>query len=104
MGLNYYFDGDSAAKERKDAYEKFLNELKLCKEGKRDFTMIVKDPLANSWIFSPHEPDERLKIEKYTRSKEENEDLGILDMKTEDYSSDLTTINEGEKEEEENES
>lgn len=101
MGLNYYFDGDSAAKERKEAYEKFINELKLCKDGKRDFTLIVKDPLANSWIFSPNEPDERLKQEKYTRSEEENEELGLLDMKTENYSSDLQTINEGDKEEDE---
>ncbi len=31
------------------------------------------------------EPDERLEVTQYERSHEQNEELGLLDMKTEDY-------------------
>lgn len=52
------------------------------------FTFILSDPLANSFIYSPHGDatlDAKMKIEKYDRTQEENEDLGLLDMNTDNY-------------------
>lgn len=43
--------------------------------------------VANSYIqnlFAP-DPDPQLHIENYERSWEQNEELGLNDMKTEDY-------------------
>ena len=55
--------------------------------GKKPFTLILKDPMANSWIHSPYapSPDPRLKITRYTRTTEEDDELGLLDMKVDDY-------------------
>ncbi len=35
-------------------------------------------------VYAP-DPDPEMKIEKYTRTFEQNEDLGLNDMKTEGY-------------------
>ena len=45
--------------------------------------------MANSWIFSPSDEgpalDPAVTREHYDRSDAENGDLGLLDMKTENY-------------------
>lgn len=45
------------------------------------------DPTSNSYIqnFNAPEPDPNLIIEEYERTFEENEELGLNDMKTENY-------------------
>jgi len=47
----------------------------------------MEDPVANSYVqsFTAPEPDPNLTIDYYERSWEENEDLGINSMQTEDY-------------------
>lgn len=79
--------GDSMTYQRKMNTESFFSKLDDCISGTVEFTIILKDPLANSWIYSPFEEgkDERLKVEEYERSYEDNEELGINDMKTENY-------------------
>jgi zinc finger protein len=50
----------------------------------------LEDPLANSYVqdlYEP-EPDPRLSSEEYLRTEEEEEDLGLRDMKTEGYEAD----------------
>ena len=53
------------------------------------FTLIIDDPISNSFVFSiNHENpdnDKQMIIEEYERNWEQNEDLGINDMKTENY-------------------
>lgn len=51
-------------------------------------TLILDDPAGNSYVQSLGEGDaldEALTIEKYERSFEQNEELGLNDIKTENY-------------------
>lgn len=60
------------------------------KNAERPFTLILDDPLANSYIqnlYAP-DPDPNMVIELYDRSFEQNEDLGLNDMKVEGYEED----------------
>nr|BAN21185.1 zinc finger protein [Riptortus pedestris] len=50
-------------------------------------TLVLDDPAGNSYIQSltAPDPDPSLKITRYERTFDQNEDLGLNDMKTEDY-------------------
>ena len=53
------------------------------------FTLILDDPLANSYlqnIYAP-DPDPNMTTELYERTFEQNEELGLNDMKVEGYGS-----------------
>ncbi len=76
-------ESDSADSERQLTFRAFLQRLEGLKERKESFTLIIHDPMANSWIFSPVQPpqtDAHLTVEQYTRSAEEDIDLGLADM------------------------
>jgi zinc finger protein len=77
------FVGDSSEENYKSNFAKFIGELQECKEGKRPFTLIFRDPLANCFIQNPHHPnpDPIVTVEEYERTLEENEDLGLNDIK-----------------------
>ena len=50
----------------------------------------MDDPLANSYLqnlYAP-DPDPNMEIENYDRSWEQNEELGLNDMKVEGYEED----------------
>eukprot|EP00640_Fibrocapsa_japonica_P002029 CAMPEP_0113942456 /NCGR_PEP_ID=MMETSP1339-20121228/8169_1 /TAXON_ID=94617 /ORGANISM="Fibrocapsa japonica" /LENGTH=526 /DNA_ID=CAMNT_0000946943 /DNA_START=73 /DNA_END=1653 /DNA_ORIENTATION=+ /assembly_acc=CAM_ASM_000762 len=73
--------------------DRFLQKLEDVKNGKvLPFTLEVKDPLANSFI-GPRRDDTRgnirddplIQVEEYERSFQENEDLGLHDINTENY-------------------
>jgi zinc finger protein len=51
------------------------------------FTLILDDPLGNSYLQNPYAPDNdpNMKVEEYERTFEQNEELGLNDIKTEDY-------------------
>lgn len=51
------------------------------------FTVILDDPMANSFVQSLYapDPDPQLHEEEYERSFEQNEELGLNDIKTENY-------------------
>lgn len=55
--------------------------------GNRKFKFILKDPLGHSFLQNPYHPDEdpRGKRALYKRSEEEDDMLGITDMKVEGY-------------------
>lgn len=57
------------------------------REGKRKFTLILTDPLSHSFFSNPYspDPDKRLKIEFRPRTFYENEELGLNDIKVENY-------------------
>ncbi|KAK6540490.1 nucleolar zinc-finger protein [Orbilia ellipsospora] len=81
---------DSMTVEEKYRWEKFFDGLKKAREGKVEFTVILEDPLAASYLqnlYAP-DPDPNMTIEDYERTEEQNEDLGLNDMVLEGYGSD----------------
>uniref|UniRef100_A0A8C8J0P7 Zinc finger protein 259 n=1 Tax=Oncorhynchus tshawytscha TaxID=74940 RepID=A0A8C8J0P7_ONCTS len=55
--------------------------------GEMDVHVVLDDPAGNSYlqnVYAP-DPDPEMTTEKYTRTFEQNEDLGLNDMKTEGY-------------------
>ena len=80
--------GDSAMN---DDINNFITKLRELQQLKQKFTLILDDPLSNSFIFpigDNNENDTRLKKEEYERTFEQNEELGINDMKVENYEED----------------
>lgn len=61
----------------------FLAKLNELKEGNKPFTLILDDPLSNCFIYNPIAPEEdpQIQVEVYDRTEEQNDDLGISDMK-----------------------
>lgn len=76
--------GDSMTAKNKTAWTNFFSDLDRAIRGDMKFSIIMEDPLANSYIQSMTAPmpDPQLKAENYERSPEEEEDLGLLDMRT----------------------
>lgn len=75
------------------AFENFLKKLKDVKTAERPFTVILDDPLANSYLqnlYAP-DPDPNMTIESYDRTWDQNEELGLNDMKVEGYEEDAAT-------------
>ena len=52
-----------------------------------EFTLILDDPAGNSYMQNVYAPEEdpELTIETYERSFEQNDELGLNDMKVEGY-------------------
>ncbi|GJE91067.1 zf-ZPR1-domain-containing protein [Phanerochaete sordida] len=78
------------AKTDDGAFEKFLSKLKAVKAAEHPFTLILDDPLANSYLqnlYAP-DPDPNMTTEEYERTWEQNDDLGLNDMKVEGYEGD----------------
>ncbi|KAF9522886.1 ZPR1 zinc-finger domain-containing protein [Crepidotus variabilis] len=89
--------GDASDKEDAAKMEKFFSGLKAVKNADRPFTIILDDPLANSYIqnlYAP-DPDPNMVIELYDRSFEQNEDLGLNDIKVEGYEEGMKQKDEG---------
>ncbi|KAM3955722.1 zinc finger protein Zpr1 [Aphomia sociella] len=68
---------------------RFIDKLTEVLEGKRTVTIVLDDPAGNSYVQSlnddPTVPDDGVKISRYERTFEQNEELGLNDMKTEGY-------------------
>ena len=87
------FSGDSSTTEDHNSFHSFLSKLKEVKSGSRPFTLILDDPLSNSYLqnlYAP-DPDPNMTTELYARTEEQNDDLGLLDMKVEGYENDVET-------------
>ncbi|KAL1959138.1 hypothetical protein VTO42DRAFT_2925 [Malbranchea cinnamomea] len=79
--------GDSMSASEKAIWDRFFSRLDSAINGDLKFTIVLEDPLANSYVqnlYDP-EPDPCIKIEDYTRTEEEEDELGLKDMKTEGY-------------------
>ncbi|KAH9839907.1 zf-ZPR1-domain-containing protein [Rhodofomes roseus] len=84
------------ARRGDDKFEEFLARLKAVKSAERPFTVILDDPLANSYLqnlYAP-DPDPNMTIETYDRTWEQNEQLGLNDMKVEGYEEDAAEESE----------
>lgn len=87
LSKSEFFLGDSAEKSKKDHFNQILNHLKDFMSGKEPFTLILDDPASNSFIQNNYAPDEdpKLTLTMYDRTESQDEELGIDDMKTENY-------------------
>ncbi|XP_011882818.1 PREDICTED: zinc finger protein ZPR1 [Vollenhovia emeryi] len=81
------FTGDSSDSETVKRMDTFIAQLGKILDGQRKVTLILDDPAGNSYVQSLTDdgPDDRLKITKYDRSFEQNEELGLNDIKVENY-------------------
>lgn len=78
---------DSSAGEDEANFGDFLKGLKECMSAQRQFTLILDDPVSNSYLqnlYAP-DPDPNMQIEVYERTFEQNEELGLNDMVVEGY-------------------
>ncbi|KAK3293222.1 ZPR1 zinc-finger domain-containing protein [Chaetomium fimeti] len=86
---------DSLDKEEKSRWDQFFDGLNAAIKGEKEFTIVLSDPLASSYVQStaedPAQPDEQMTVEEYERTDEEEEELGLKDMKTEGYEEDAET-------------
>ncbi|KAJ3069090.1 hypothetical protein HDU98_007840, partial [Podochytrium sp. JEL0797] len=98
-----FSSGDSSSMQRKEAFDKFLGKLKSVLAVEKPFTLILDDPLGNSYlqnIYAP-DPDPDMTIESYERTYEQNEDYGLNDLVLENYGENsLASIEEAKKVEE----
>lgn len=87
--------GDSLESDEKTRWTAFFDGLDKAIQGERQFTIVLTDPLASSYVQSladdPSQPDAQMTVEEYTRTDEEEEDLGLKDMKVEGYEAEADT-------------
>lgn len=79
--------GDSLPSATKDKWKSFFDDVAAAIKGEKKFTVVLRDPLASSYVQNLCLPDDdpQIKTEEYERTAEEEEDLGLADMNTEDY-------------------
>jgi len=97
--------GDSATEGASQKYEDFLKKMQQALEGTMPVTVILDDPAGNSYVqvnshiflllllllkilifqFLEDGEDPNVKVNRYERSFDQNEELGLNHMKTEDY-------------------
>lgn len=89
-----FAQGDSCENSKK--FDDFVKKLEDIVDSEKEFfpfTLIINDPASNSFLFSINhenpENDKNMIIEEYERDWEQNEDLGINGMKTENYQEDF---------------
>ncbi|KAL8682246.1 MAG: hypothetical protein Q9186_001705 [Xanthomendoza sp. 1 TL-2023] len=76
--------GDSMTDAKREAWTAFFERIDKAIRGELEYTILLEDPLGNSYVQNPWAPerDERVREEEYVRSWEEEEELGLSDMKT----------------------
>ncbi|KAJ6569521.1 zf-ZPR1-domain-containing protein [Mycena capillaripes] len=82
-----FASGDASDAEGRSTFETFLGKLKEVKDAARPFTLILDDPLANSYVqnlYAP-DPDPNMVVETYDRTWQQDEELGLNDIKVEGY-------------------
>ena len=83
--LNPFHMGDSSVEGEASPFRAFLLSLDALIEGTRPFTFVLDDPLGNSFVWTDmgEGKDEQLLVEKYERTWEQNEELGLNDVSVE---------------------
>jgi zinc finger protein len=87
--------GDSMDSSSKSKWTEFFDKLDSAINGNVKFTLTLEDPLASSYVqsFTAPEPDPKIQVEDYERTEEEKEELGLNDMKTENYEEEHAATN-----------
>jgi len=80
---NPFIFGDSSEENKRENFTNWIERLIELKSIKKKFTIILEDPLANSYIQNPYapDPDPQLVVEEYERSAETDEEFGITALK-----------------------
>lgn len=87
VSKNPFVCGDSTTTDRLQKLGEFGEKIEKIIAGEMDVRVVLDDPAGNSYlqnVYAP-EPDPEMTVQKYTRSFEHNEELGLNDMKTEGY-------------------
>eukprot|EP00090_Calanus_glacialis_P037142 TRINITY_DN6369_c0_g1_i1.p1 TRINITY_DN6369_c0_g1~~TRINITY_DN6369_c0_g1_i1.p1 ORF type:complete len:448 (-),score=170.81 TRINITY_DN6369_c0_g1_i1:80-1423(-) len=79
--------GDGVAPDINERMSIFKLKFQDCVNASMNFTVVLDDPAGNSYMQNVYAPEEdpELTIETYERSFDQNEDLGLNDMKVEGY-------------------
>ncbi|XP_052615109.1 zinc finger protein ZPR1 [Peromyscus californicus insignis] len=79
--------GDSSNPNQSEKLQDFSQKLEQIIEGKMKAHFIMNDPAGNSYLQNVYAPedDPEMKVERYKRTFDQNEELGLNDMKTEGY-------------------
>ena len=88
--------GDSLASSQREEWDSFFSNLDAAISGDKPFTVILTDPFASSFVqplVDPPAPDPKITREYYTRTEEEEEELGLKDMKVEGYGEEAEQTN-----------
>ncbi|KAA8650926.1 hypothetical protein EYZ11_001870 [Aspergillus tanneri] len=85
--------GDSMAVSDKEKWDRFFSRLDSAIKGEMKFVITLEDPMANSYVQDMCAPavDPKITTEEYERTEEEEEELGLKDMKVEGYEADEQT-------------
>lgn len=75
---------DSMPGEKKIAWNEFFAQLDRAIKAEIQYTVLLEDPLADSYVQSlcAPDPDPQIKSEEYQRTADEEEEFGLADMKT----------------------
>lgn len=89
---NPFFQGDSADGAGRLRMGAVVDRLAQAAAGQLPITLVLDDPCGNSYVQSlcAPDPDPALTVTHYERTFEQNEQLGLNDIKTENYNSDDT--------------
>ena len=78
--------GDSIAPTEKTKWDEFFAKIEDALNLKFPFTIVLEDPLASSFVqLTDDDKDSQVVEEEYDRTEEEEEELGLKDMKVEGY-------------------
>jgi zinc finger protein len=82
--------GDATAPDVAERMVAFKARMNACMNGEEKFTIVLDDPAGNSYLQNIYAPEEdpNLHILDYERTFDQNEDLGLNDLKTENYQED----------------
>uniref|UniRef100_A0A8C4FH00 Zinc finger protein 259 n=1 Tax=Catagonus wagneri TaxID=51154 RepID=A0A8C4FH00_9CETA len=83
--------GDSSNPGQVAKLQEFSQKLDQILEGNMKAHFIMDDPAGNSYLQNVYAPedDPEMKVEQYKRTFDQNEELGLNDMKTEGYETGL---------------
>ena len=90
MQNSFWGGGDGMAPDIAAKLETFRGKFANFVGVKEEWTLILDDPAGNSYVQNVYAPDDdpELTIENYERTFEQNDELGLNDMKTEGYEED----------------
>ncbi|XP_008319258.1 zinc finger protein ZPR1 [Cynoglossus semilaevis] len=93
VSKNPFMCGDSHSKEQMKKMTEFAEKLDKIIAGEMAVHLVLDDPVGNSYLQNVHvpDPDPQITMEKYTRTFEQNEELGLNDMKVEGYQEESLT-------------
>ncbi|KAF4123668.1 zinc finger protein [Geosmithia morbida] len=87
--------GDSLPSEERTRWDAFFDKLDSAIRGDVPFTVVLTDPIASSYVqplVDPPAPDPKIQRVLYDRTDEDEEELGLKDMKVEGYEEKTTDV------------